>query len=110
LAENDVSIKVALEFDNIETIKRAIEIGTGVSLLPEPTVEREVASGTLAKVPLEGTPLVRPLGIIHRRDRELSDAARRFVQLLETRAKDPNLAIINGHMIQPRQCAAQPVS
>ena len=40
---------VALEFDNIETIKRAIEIGAGVSLLPEPTVAREIASGTLVQ-------------------------------------------------------------
>ena len=36
---------VALEFDNIETIKRAIEIGAGVSLLPEPTFAREIAIG-----------------------------------------------------------------
>ena len=42
-----------MEFDNIETIKRAIEIDAGVSLLPEPTVLREVAAGTLAAVPLD---------------------------------------------------------
>lgn len=95
---NDVSVKAALEFDNIETIKRAVEIGSGVSLLPEPTIERELISGTLAKVQLTGRPLVRPLGIIHRRDRELSDTAQRFVQLLQSRAAEANFSSVNGHL------------
>jgi DNA-binding transcriptional LysR family regulator len=86
LEASNVTVKVALEFDNIETIKRAAEIGSGISLLPEPTVEREVSTGTLVKVPLEGVPLVRPLGIIHRRDRELSETARRFVKLLQSQS------------------------
>lgn len=93
-----VNVKVALEFDNSETIKRAVEIGSGVSLLPEPTVERELSTGTLAKVQLSGRPLVRPIGIIHRRDRELSDTARRFVQLLQSRASELNPAPANGHV------------
>ena len=42
---------MALEFDNIETIKRAIEIGAGISLLPEPTVAREIDAGTLVQIP-----------------------------------------------------------
>jgi DNA-binding transcriptional LysR family regulator len=95
---NNVEVKSALEFDNIETIKRAVEIGSGVSLLPEPTVERELATGTLTKVQLTGRPLVRPLGIIHRRDRELSDTARRFVQLLQSRAAEANFSSASGHL------------
>jgi hypothetical protein len=75
-----------------------VEIGSGISLLPEPTVEREVTSGTLSKVQLTGRPLVRPLGIIHRRDRELSDTARRFVQLLQSRAAEANFSAANGHL------------
>ena len=50
-----------------------------------------MATGTLAKVQLTGRPLVRPLGIIHRRDRKLSDTARRFVQLLQSRAAGSEL-------------------
>ena len=98
LALSNVTVKAALEFDNIETIKRAVEIGSGVSLLPEPTIERELSTGTLVKVQLNGRPLVRPLGIIHRRDRELSDTARRFVQLLQSRATETNLLPTNGHI------------
>jgi DNA-binding transcriptional LysR family regulator len=103
LALDEVAVNVALEFDNIETIKRAVEIGSGVSLLPEPTIERELSTGTLVKVQLNGRPLVRPLGIIHRRDRELSDTARRFVQLLQSRALESNLFPTNGHVPWQRE-------
>ena len=82
-------VQIALEFDNIETIKRAIEIGAGISLLPEPTIAREIESGTLVQIPLEGQPLVRPLGIIHRRDRKLSETAQQFIQLLQSQAAPP---------------------
>jgi len=81
LREQGVHVEVVLEFDNIENIKQAIEIGRGVALLPEPTLRREVRGGTLVALPLVGARLVRPLGIIHRRQ-PLSFAARRFMELL----------------------------
>ena len=81
-----IEVQLVMEFDNIETIKRAIEIDAGVSLLPEPTVLREVAAGTLVAVPLDTDELVRPLGIIHRRGKQLSATAWRFVELLKREA------------------------
>lgn len=96
-AKRHVEVEIALEFDNIETIKRAIEIGAGVSILPEPTVDREVSSGTLIKVRLDEAFLARPLGIIHRRDRKLSEMAERFVGLLQARADEPIRSATNGH-------------
>jgi DNA-binding transcriptional LysR family regulator len=81
-----VDVQVVMEFDNIETIKRAIEIDAGVGLLPEPTVLREVEAGTLATVSLETDELVRPLGIVHRRGKELNDTAWRFIELLKRNA------------------------
>ena len=56
-----VEAEMVMEFDNIETIKRAIEIDAGIGLLPEPTVTREVAAGSLVAIPLSGRPLTRPL-------------------------------------------------
>ena len=82
LRERDVAVDVVLEFDNIETIKKAIEISAGVALLPLPTLRREVKDGTLAAVPLAQARFVRPLGIIHRRNHKLSSSARRFIELL----------------------------
>jgi DNA-binding transcriptional LysR family regulator len=84
LDQHRVAVQVVMEFDNIETIKRAVEIDVGVSLLPEPTVRREVAAGSLVAIPLSCDELVRPLGIIHRRGRELSATATRFIEMLHS--------------------------
>jgi DNA-binding transcriptional LysR family regulator len=77
-----VAVEIALEFDNIENIKQAIEVSAGVALLPEPTLRREVQAGTLVAVPLANSQMVRPLGIIHRRQHRLSATARSFIDLL----------------------------
>jgi DNA-binding transcriptional LysR family regulator len=84
---HDAEVNVTMEFDNIETIKRAVEIDAGVALLPEPTVLREVEAKSLVSVPLATDELVRPLGIIHRRGKELGSTARRFIELLQTESK-----------------------
>src|SRR5690606_5592682 len=87
LQTHGVEVLVAMEFDNIETIKRAVEIDAGVALLPEPTVRREVAAKTLVMVPFQREELVRPLGIIHRRGKELGSTTRRFIELLQSEAR-----------------------
>jgi DNA-binding transcriptional LysR family regulator len=87
LYEHRSDFRVVMEFDNIETIKRAVEVDAGVSLLPAPTIVREVEAGTLAAVPLANDGLVRPLGIIHRRGKDLGVTARRFIELLRKEGK-----------------------
>ncbi|MDP6443429.1 MAG: LysR family transcriptional regulator [Pirellulaceae bacterium] len=84
LAQAGVSTRVAVEFDNIETLKRAIEINAGVSILPEATVSREREYGSLISARLAGQPLNRPVGIIHGRSKQLGETAQRFMQLLLT--------------------------
>lgn len=79
-------MNVALEFDNVETMKRSIEAGDGVSILPEPSVQREISLGTLAKTAIAGDAVVRPLAIVHRRDRQLSELAKQFIGLLKADA------------------------
>jgi DNA-binding transcriptional LysR family regulator len=82
LAARGIELRVAMEFDNIETIKRAVEIDAGISILPEPTVDKELSAGALVARPLSGIDLKRPIGIIQRRGKELGKTARRFMQLL----------------------------
>lgn len=82
LREHDVSVEMVMEFDNIENIKKAIEISAGVALLPEPTLRREVEAGTLVARPLAGASLVRPLGIILNRHHKLTTTVLRFIDLL----------------------------
>jgi len=82
LKEHGVALDVALEFDNIENIKHAVEI-SGVTLLPLPTVQREIAAGQLAAVRVSDARMVRPLAIIHRRNPKPTPAVRRFIDLLK---------------------------
>jgi len=82
LRKNHVHVRVALEFDNIETIKRAVEVPSGVAILPEPTVLGEVKSGTIRCVRFQDRRPTRPLAIIHRRSEQLGLAASRFLELL----------------------------
>jgi DNA-binding transcriptional LysR family regulator len=82
LAARGVEPLVAMEFDNVETIKRAVEIDAGFALLPEPTIGRELATGTLRGVRIDDETIVRPMGIIHARGIPLSATASRFVDLL----------------------------
>ena len=77
-----VEVNVVMQFDNTETIKRAIEIDSGIGLLPEPTVAREVTLGTLNAVPLGDDSFSRPLGIITRQGKEQSETTQRFVDFL----------------------------
>ena len=83
LREHEVTVRKVMEFDNIETIKEAVEIGAGLSILPQPTVKREVSAGTLAAVPIIDDKLERPIGIIHRQRKSFTPVIRKFIEVLE---------------------------
>jgi DNA-binding transcriptional LysR family regulator len=80
--QQNVNVNVVMEFDNIESIKKAVELKAGASLLPGPTVRREVEAGTLVAIPLAGCRLVRPLGIIRSRHHKLHTGAALFIESL----------------------------
>jgi DNA-binding transcriptional LysR family regulator len=85
LRENSVEPTHVMEFDNIETVKRAVEVESGVSIVPENTVQQEVENGLLRKVRLEGPKLSRPLGVIYRRNRSCTPAQAEFIAALRNR-------------------------
>ena len=78
----NVSVTPVMEFDNIETVKRAVEINSGVSILPMPSVEQEIASGTIRALNFEEGNFYRPTGIVIRKDKILSSAAKYFIDIL----------------------------
>ena len=84
--ENRIDIDPVMEFDNIETVKRAVEIDAGVAIVPLATVLQEVKQGTLAAIHFKGREFTRPLAILHRKGRVLTPAMKKFV---ETLASDP---------------------
>jgi LysR family transcriptional regulator, transcriptional activator of the cysJI operon len=82
-----VMVHRVAEFDNIETIKRAVEVGFGLGIVPRPSVLDEHKSGQLAVVALAEPEWTRTVGIIHRSDRTLGIAARKFIELLKSSDK-----------------------
>ncbi len=79
---NNVEVKKVAEFDNIETIKRAVEVGFGLAIVPEPAVIEARNAGTIAVIELAEKYWIRSVGVIYRSDRALSLAAKKFVDLL----------------------------
>ncbi|HEY2379872.1 MAG TPA: LysR family transcriptional regulator [Terriglobia bacterium] len=84
LRQHGVNVNGAMEFDNIETIKHAITLQSGVSILPQPSVVREVESGVLAAIPTDMPDLVRPVGIVHRRQKLLTPTAQTLLEFLQS--------------------------
>jgi LysR family transcriptional regulator, transcriptional activator of the cysJI operon len=87
LSRYNVVVRPVMEFDNIETIKRAVEINAGVSILPEPTIIQEVAGGTLRAIPFSNERFTRPTGILVRKGRAMSRTTRYLLDLLKERAE-----------------------
>lgn len=80
--DNKLEITPVMEFDNIETVKRAVEIDHGIAIVPQATVQQELRQGTLAVVPFKGKEFTRPLAILHRKGRVLTPAMRKFIETL----------------------------
>ena len=83
LRDQGVHIRHAIEFDNVETVKRAVEIENGISIVPTRTVRQEVENGALAAVEIADPPMWRPLGVLLKRDRGRSPVVREFLALLQ---------------------------
>jgi DNA-binding transcriptional LysR family regulator len=72
-----------MEFDNIETVKRAVEIDAGVAIVPEGTVTQEVARQALAQVALGDSDFYRPLAALYKKNKVLSPAMKEFLAALK---------------------------
>ena len=84
LKDHSVQVQNVMEFDNIETVKRAVEIDAGVSIVPQSTVTQEVSSQTLAQLEIEDSDFFRPLAAIYKKNKVLSPALRQFLAVLKT--------------------------
>jgi DNA-binding transcriptional LysR family regulator len=81
--EHGVAVQHVMEFDNIETVKRAVEIDAGIAVVPQTTVTQEVSNQTLAAVPVEGGELRRPLAAVFKKNKVLSPAMKQLLALLK---------------------------
>lgn len=80
--DQKVDMEPVMEFDNIETVKRAVEINAGISIVPSATVRQEIKQNLLKAIPIKGSNVVRPLAIIHRKGRVLTPAMKKFISTL----------------------------
>ena len=86
LKEHGVEVKLAMEFDNVETVKRAVEIDAGISIVPEGTVIQEVNKQTLVALPIDDGEFFRPLAAIYKKNKVLSPAMKQFLMILKGEA------------------------
>lgn len=89
--EGKLDIEPVMEFDNIETVKRAVEIDHGIAIVPQATVMQEGKQGTLSVIPVKGKEFTRPLAILHRKGRVLTPAMKKFVETLGLEVQDSRL-------------------
>ena len=90
--ENRLELDPVMEFDNIETVKRAVEIDHGIAIVPQATVVQESKQGTLSVLQFAGKEFTRPLAILHRKGRVLTPAMRKFVETLSLDLSEPKEA------------------
>ena len=83
LKDAGVTVHYVMEFDNIETVKRAVEIEAGMAIVPQSTINQEVSKGSLSEVRLDDGDFSRPLAAIYKKGKVLSPAMKQFVSALK---------------------------
>lgn len=84
LKENEINVQHVMEFDNIETVKRAVEIDAGIAIVPHGTITQEVSKQTLVEIKIEDEEFYRPLAAIHKKNKVLSPAMKQFLSVLKS--------------------------
>jgi DNA-binding transcriptional LysR family regulator len=80
--EHNIDADLVMEFDNVETVKRAVEINAGIAILPQTTVTREEAQNLLKVLHFKNQNFRRPLALIHRKGRVHTPAMKKLIELL----------------------------
>lgn len=83
---HQTELNIAIEMPSLEAIKRLVEMGVGVALVPKLTAQGEIDSGQLAGVSVNEMKLKRSLHIVHRRGGVLSQAAKAFLDTAKKKA------------------------
>lgn len=79
-------LRMEVELPSLEAIKRFVERGNGVALVPRLTVERELGSGALVAVGVPELQMERKLRLLSRKRAALSHAAQAFLEVVKAHA------------------------
>jgi len=82
-------LQISMELASVETIKKFVGAGLGISLISRTYAQPEVMAGVLKLIPLEGQKIFRELGLVYRRDRYLSLPAKVFIEVVRESTKAP---------------------
>jgi DNA-binding transcriptional LysR family regulator len=80
--DNKLEIETVMEFDNIETVKRAVEIDHGIAIVPRRPSSRRRSRARWPCCGFKGGEFTRPLAILHRKGRVLTPAMKKFIETL----------------------------
>ncbi len=79
--KHQTKLHIAIELPSLEAIKRLVEKGVGIALVPKLTAQNEITNGQLHAISVREMKLERKLNIIYRRNSVLSHAAKSFLKL-----------------------------
>jgi DNA-binding transcriptional LysR family regulator len=82
---------ISMELDSSELMKRFVAANVGIGFIARSNVEQDVAAGTLVELPVPGSQIRRDLGLVFRKDKALSRAARAFIDIV-VKLKAPHAA------------------
>ena len=86
IRESGAQLNVVMHFDNIQTMKEAVVLGSSISIMPVRVLRNDIEQGRLVAIPIKGCPLKRPLGIIHLRRKKFNRATQCVLELLQEEA------------------------
>ena len=72
-------LRVTMQLPGTEAVKKAIEANLAVGMVSRFSIPREVSLGALARVPIDGLVIDRPIHILHRKGKHLSPLVKRFL-------------------------------
>jgi LysR family transcriptional regulator, low CO2-responsive transcriptional regulator len=101
MKEHAVRVDIRMQCDNIEVLKKMVEVGLGISLVPLLSVREEARCGSLRVLHLSDHVVRRPLAIIHRNARTMSRPQRAFVDLLTQEGAE----LLAGYRVEARALA-----
>lgn len=79
--KHNTPLNISVELPSLEAIKKMVQSGDGIALVPRLTAKSEIEAGQLAAVSVKEMQLERKLHVVYRKNSELSHAAQEFIKI-----------------------------
>ncbi len=100
LAENNITVDNRMTNDNIFTLKKAVEAGIGISIVPSNSVDEEVQKGSIVRLPIKDINLTRPIALLQRKKHKPNKPLETFIHhLLNFKAMAPAQKHLPNHYV-----------